>query len=82
MCEHIDGKAGATETPIGLLPGAGDLDLTGLSVGAEDIRELLNVDVAAWRAEIPDIEQHFKQFGDRLPQRLDEQLKRLAARLP
>jgi phosphoenolpyruvate carboxykinase (GTP) len=82
MCEHIDGKAGATETPIGLLPGAGDLDLTGLSVGAEDIRELLNVDVAAWRAEIPDIEQHFQQFGDRLPQRLAEQLKRLAARLP
>jgi phosphoenolpyruvate carboxykinase (GTP) len=81
MCERIDGRAGAVETPIGFLPGEGDLDRTGLSVGLEDMRELLNVDVAAWKAALPDIEKHFKQFGDRLPARLGDQLKQLATRL-
>ena len=81
MCERVAGTAGARETPIGLLPGEGDLDLKGLSVSPEDIRELLTVDIAAWKAEVPDIEQHFSQFGDRLPARLADQLKQLAARL-
>jgi phosphoenolpyruvate carboxykinase (GTP) len=73
MCQRVDGKAGAVETPIGLLPRPEDLDLRGLDVPPEDLRELLRVDVDAWRAEIPDIERHFAQFGDRLPRRLREQ---------
>jgi phosphoenolpyruvate carboxykinase (GTP) len=81
MCQRVDGKAGAVETPIGLLPRPEDLDLRGLDVPREDLRELLRVDVDAWRAEIPDIERHFAQFGDRLPRRLREQLRQLQARL-
>jgi phosphoenolpyruvate carboxykinase (GTP) len=81
MCERVDGKAGARDTAIGLLPGDSDLDLDGLSISPDAVRELLNVDVAAWRAEVPDIEQHFKQFGDRLPGRVASQLEQLAARL-
>ncbi len=81
MCARVDGKVGAVETPIGLLPRPEDLDLRGLDIPPEDIQELLRVDVDAWRAEIPDIERHFAQFGDRLPQRLWEQLRGLQARL-
>jgi phosphoenolpyruvate carboxykinase (GTP) len=36
---------------------------------------------AAFRDEVPDIEAHFKQFGDRLPARLSAQLKSLVERL-
>ncbi len=81
MCARVDGRAGAVETPIGLLPRPEDLDLQGLDIPPEDIQELLRVDVDAWRAELPDMEHHFAQFGDRLPQRLWEQLRRLQARL-
>ncbi len=81
MCARVDGKAGAVETPIGLLPRPEDLDLRGLDIPPEDIRELLRVDVDAWRAELPDIERHFARFGDRLPQRLREQWCGLQARL-
>jgi phosphoenolpyruvate carboxykinase (GTP) len=81
MCERIEGKAGATKTPIGNLPGESDLDLTGLDLAPENIRELLRVDAEAWRAEVPDIEQHFAQFGDRLPARLRGQLNQLEERL-
>jgi phosphoenolpyruvate carboxykinase (GTP) len=81
MCERIEGKAEAVETPIGLLPKLGSLDLKGLAIDERDLHELLRVDLDAWRAEIPDIEKHFAQFGDRLPERLKKQLEALRKRL-
>ena len=81
MCERVEGKVGAVETPIGLMPKEGDLDLTGLAIPAADLKELLRVDVDAWKAELADIEKHFAQFGDRLPERLRKQLDAQRKRL-
>jgi phosphoenolpyruvate carboxykinase (GTP) len=81
MCERVDGKVGARLSPIGLLLLEGDLDLTGLTIAAEDMRELMRVDPTEWRAEIREIEDHFALFGDRLPERLKQQLKELVIRL-
>jgi len=81
MCERIEGKVGAVETPIGFMPKEGDLDLTGLAIPGADLRELLRVDPSAWKAEAADIERHFGQFGDRLPARLRKQLDDLRRRL-
>jgi len=81
MCERVSGKAEGRRTPIGILPKDGELDLTGLSIPAQDLAELMKVDAAAWKAELPDIDQHFKQFGERLPARLAAQLKALRERL-
>jgi phosphoenolpyruvate carboxykinase (GTP) len=81
MCERVDGKVGARETPIGLMPKDGDLDLAGLDIPKETMKALMAIDLAAWRAEIPDIEQHFALFGSRLPARLKKQLEELRKRL-
>ena len=81
MCERVEGKVDAVKTPIGLLPAIDDLDMKGLSISAQDIKDLLKVDMDAWRAEIPDIEKHFAQFGDRLPDRLKKQFEALKGRL-
>lgn len=81
MCERIDGKAGAKQTPVGLMPGEGDLDLEGLSIPSEDLRELLEVDPQLWRGEIPDIEEYFEQFGSHLTDRMRTQLDALKERL-
>ncbi|MBU2054104.1 MAG: phosphoenolpyruvate carboxykinase (GTP) [Proteobacteria bacterium] len=81
MCERIDDTVGAVETPIGLMPKEGDLDLAGLAIPATDLKELLRVDADAWKAELSDIERHFGQFGDRLPERLRKQLNDLKKRL-
>ncbi|HEY1266539.1 MAG TPA: phosphoenolpyruvate carboxykinase (GTP) [Candidatus Binatia bacterium] len=81
MCERLEGKADAKNTPIGYLPNETDIDLRGLEIPPPNIKELLRVDIPAWKAEIPDIEKHFKQFGARLPQRLTKQLERLVERL-
>jgi phosphoenolpyruvate carboxykinase (GTP) len=45
------------------------------------MEELMKVDSKEWRAEIPDIEQHFAMFGNRLPERLKRQLKEFIKRL-
>jgi len=81
MCERIEGKAKAVKTPIGLLPTADGLDMRGLNISEQDIEELLSVDMKAWKVEIPNIEKHFAQFGDRLPERLKKQLEALKERL-
>lgn len=81
MCRRVDGAVGAKETPIGLMPKDGDMDLSGLEISQENMRELMHVDLAAWKAEIPDIEKHFKTFGNRLPERLRKQLEEFKKRL-
>ncbi|HPS92924.1 MAG TPA: phosphoenolpyruvate carboxykinase (GTP) [Deltaproteobacteria bacterium] len=81
MCERIEGKVSARQTPIGLLPNESDLDLKGLEIPQENLEELLKVNIDAWRAEIPNLEAHFAQFGDRLPQRMKRQLDELKERL-
>ena len=81
MCERVEGSIGATETAIGKLPVAGELDLKGLEINEADFNELMRVDREAWQAELPDIEKHFTQFGEHLPERLKAQLAELTKRL-
>jgi len=81
MCDRVDGKVEARETPIGLLPNKQDLDFSGLNMSPEDMKELLSTDREAWKAEIPDIENHFASFGDHLPDRLKKQLQEFIQRL-
>ncbi len=81
MCERVDGKAGAIETPIGFMPTKSDLDLTGLDISDEDMEILLSVNKDEWRAELPEVEEFMAKMGDRLPERMKAQLKKLADRL-
>lgn len=81
MCERVENKVEAIATPIGLMTSLEDLDLRGLDIPSQDLRELLRVDESAWRTEVKDIERHFAQFGDRFPEELRKQLKELRERL-
>ncbi len=81
MCERVDGKLGARETPIGLMPKDGDLDLSGLDIEKENIKALMDVDLKEWKAEVPDLEKHFAVFGNRLPARLKKEFEEFKKRL-
>ncbi len=81
VCERCDGKADATETPIGMLPTADALDLDGLGIPAEDLAELLRVDNAEWLDFVNTAKEHYAKFGDKLPAKLKAQLEALEARL-
>ena len=79
--ERCVGTGKALETPIGNLPAAGELDLEGLDIDAEDLAELLRVDTEGWLAELPLIREYYQQYGDRLPERLLQELDDLQRRL-
>jgi phosphoenolpyruvate carboxykinase (GTP) len=81
MCERGDGKAGAVETPIGLMPKKENLDLKGLDVTDEDMEELLLVDRDAFIAELEDLDAYMARVGDRLPQRMKVQIEEYKDRL-
>ncbi len=79
--ERVSGRGEAVETPIGLVPAPGAIDISGTSVTREDMDELLRVDLDGWRAEVPLIREHFAQFGDRLPKELAAAVDDLERRL-
>ncbi|HET9646772.1 MAG TPA: phosphoenolpyruvate carboxykinase (GTP) [Microlunatus sp.] len=81
VAERIDGNAAAVETPIGLAPAAGSLDLTGLDVSEDDVAAALAVDVEEWRAEVPLIEEWFATVGAKVPTELLTELDVLRGRL-
>lgn len=81
MCDRVEGKVGAKETPIGLMPLDGDLDLSGLSLPEADYAELMDVNVDAFKTEIHATEEYLSQFGDKLPARMTREMHALAARL-
>jgi len=64
---RCSGEDDAVETPIGMLPAPGALDLSGLDLPTEDLAALLAVDPAAWVQELAAIEEHYSQFGSKLP---------------
>ncbi len=60
--------------------GSDGLDTTGLDISEQDIAELLHVDIAEWKAQLPHFHEHLGKF-DRLPKELHEQLLALEQRL-
>jgi len=79
--ERVNGDAKAVETPIGLLPTPDALDTNGLEIAEDDLRELLSVDTEGWKEAIPQIREHYAQFGSDLPAALQVALDTLEARL-
>lgn len=75
------GAAEAVDTPVGRIPGEGELDLEGLDVPAAHMAELFAIDPASWLAEADLTEEYYAQFGDRVPRELYAQLEALRTRL-
>jgi phosphoenolpyruvate carboxykinase (GTP) len=78
---RVAGTADARETPIGNLPTDDALPTDGLDIAADQLEELLRVDIEEWKAELPSIREHYAKFGDKLPQELAAQVDALEARL-
>jgi phosphoenolpyruvate carboxykinase (GTP) len=78
---RCEGRAGARETPIGLTPAPGHLDLAGLDLSPELLTRALQVDEAEQRSELALISDHFAQFRERLPAELQDELRSLERRL-
>jgi phosphoenolpyruvate carboxykinase (GTP) len=74
-------KGQAVESPIGLLPAPGALDLNGVEVSDGTMRELLTVAPDDWRKEAENVGEFFAKFGGRLPGEMARQREALARRV-
>jgi phosphoenolpyruvate carboxykinase (GTP) len=81
VVERIEGRATATETPIGHVPTLESLDTDGLDMTDEQIKAALHVSTQEWETEIPQIQAWFEKFGDTLPATLLTELDGLKVRL-
>ena len=85
ILDRCEGKVGADETAIGYVPKVEDIDVEGLDVSKETLKDLLAVDKVHWIEDIEDpetgIRKYFAQFGDRLPKAMQDELDKLEANL-
>ncbi len=79
IVKRCEGKVDAQETPIGYVPYAEDINLEGLDFSIDTLKSILEVDKAKWAKEAAGVEEFYKQFGDKLPKELRQQLDTLKA---
>ena len=75
------GEVEAIEGVTGLYPKFEDFNLEGLDLDKEAWDKLFFIDPEAWEAEMDDTEKYFEQFGDHLPAKITEQLKKFRDRI-
>lgn len=79
--DRCDNKDVAVETEIGYMPKEGAINVDGLDVSAETMKDLLSVDVEGWKKELADIKaNHYPKF-DNMPKELLAELAALEERL-
>ena len=81
MFERCEGGGQGHETPVGFMPGPGDLDLEGLAIGSERLETCLAVRKDEWLAETASMRTFLLGLGDRVPNRLFKELAFLVERL-
>jgi len=81
MVQRLEGTAAASETAIGHVPSADQIDLDGLDSDNVDVKAALTVDVEEWKAEVPLIEEWFDKIGVSLPASMRDELEALKLRL-
>ncbi|MGA9938378.1 MAG: phosphoenolpyruvate carboxykinase (GTP) [Candidatus Acidiferrales bacterium] len=81
MLDRIEGRAGATDTPIGCVPTPSSLTLDGLSISRGTLDELLSVNPSDWTEEERCVDEFFAKFGEDLPEAIRKEQKALAERL-
>ena len=74
ILKRCENAVDAQETAIGYVPYAKDIDLEGLDYSRETLESILYIDKARWSAEADEIKEFYKQFGDKLPKELSENL--------
>ncbi|XP_049754673.1 phosphoenolpyruvate carboxykinase [GTP], mitochondrial isoform X1 [Elephas maximus indicus] len=80
ICRRLEGEDSARETPIGLVPKEGALDLSGL--GAIDTTQLFSLPKDFWKQEVRDIRSYLtEQVNQDLPKEVLAELEALEGRV-
>ncbi len=81
IIKRCEGQADAQETAIGYLPHPEDLNVEGLDISMDTLKDLLSVDPALWLEDVEGIKQFYAKIGDHMPKELLDELSDLETRL-
>ena len=81
IIDRVEGRAHGRETPIGFLPDAADIDTTELDIDAATMRKLTTINPLSWSQEMAAIGEYLETFGDRVPEALWEEQRRIKEEL-
>ena len=80
IVDRVRGRAGAVESPFGLMPRYEDITWAGLDFSKDKYLKIMNISRDGALSEAAEIGQYFATFGNRLPPELDAQRKALEER--
>jgi phosphoenolpyruvate carboxykinase (GTP) len=81
IIDRIHGRARGVETPVGIVPDPAELDLKGLDLPPERLRETLKTDRDEWKAEMAAAGEFFRKLGPTLPDPLESARHAIAGQL-
>ncbi|MBI4982955.1 MAG: phosphoenolpyruvate carboxykinase (GTP) [Candidatus Omnitrophica bacterium] len=81
ILDRCNNRVAAVQTPIGFVPRAQDIDLTGINLSIQTLEKLLTINKEEWSEEMKDVNKFFKQFKKDLPLELWQEYKDLQQRL-
>ncbi|MFO0663590.1 MAG: phosphoenolpyruvate carboxykinase (GTP) [Polyangiaceae bacterium] len=75
-------RVGGYETPMGWVPKAGDLDLSGMAADSDKkVDEATHIELSEWKTELESLDSFFDQMGPKLPKSLRLQRDFMLARI-
>ncbi len=81
ILDRCENKVDAVETAIGYVPKPEDINIEGLDIDLNTIKNLLSVDKEHWLEDIDNIKEFYAKIGATIPAELHEELAKLEANL-
>jgi len=79
--DRCDGIGKADLSPIGYIPQTDAIDIKGLKISSENMKELLMIDKNEWISEVESLKKYYEIIGEKLPIQLKHELLMLEKRL-
>ena len=80
IVDRVRGRAGAVESPFGMMPTYEDITWAGLDFSKDKYLKIMNISREGAMAEAEEIKSYFATFGSHLPAELEAQREALAER--
>ncbi len=77
IIDRVDGRVGARETPVGLVPRLDDFNMEGLPIPRSKMERLFEIKPPEWKGEVGEIKKFFNGFGRTVPFELRTNLEKM-----
>ncbi|MFH1246126.1 MAG: phosphoenolpyruvate carboxykinase (GTP) [Candidatus Omnitrophota bacterium] len=81
IIDRVNNRVSARETALGLIPCPEDLAFEGANITEDTLDKLFEINSSQWQTELQEIEKFLARFGNRIPEGIWQEYKRLKKQL-